>query len=99
MHLVCGVNDRAENLQIPEDRFGAFVQRHPAFSSVIVPEPCKSMENSYLMINPDGCFQLNNGGKYEILGDCKTTSLSEIIRRVPLDAEKFDARYARDAGK
>lgn len=99
MHLVRGVNDRAENLQISEDKFDAFVQRHSAFSSVIVPEPCKSMENSYLMINPEGYFQLNDGGKYKVLGDCKTTSLSEIIRSVPLDADKFDARYTQEVEK
>ena len=67
-----------------------------SFASVIIAEPCGSMENSYLMVNPEGKFQLNNNGVYQTFGDLNTTSLSEILKTVPLDSEKFGSRYVKE---
>lgn len=48
------------------------------------------------MINPDGKFQVNDGGKYEIFGDIKKEDITTILHRVPLDEKKFDSRYIRE---
>lgn len=97
MHLIDVINDRAKPYEITEFEFLTFCDRHREFDSVIVVEPCGSMENSYLMVNPEGKFQLNNNGSYQTFGDLNTTSLSEILKAVPLDSEKFDSRYVKEA--
>ncbi|MBQ2877039.1 MAG: viperin family antiviral radical SAM protein [Clostridia bacterium] len=96
MHIVEGINDRAKKHIITKDEFEAFCNKHSEFSSVIVAEPCGTMENSYLMINPEGKFQLNDNGKYKTLGDLRTTSLSDILSSAPLSPEKFDLRYRKE---
>ena len=96
MHLVDGINDQAKPYEITEREFLTFCDRHKAFDSVIVAEPCGSMENSYLMVNPEGKFQLNNNGSYQTFGDLNTTSLSEILKTVPLNSEKFGSRYVKE---
>ena len=99
MHLIDGINDQAKPYEIKEREFLTFCDRHKAFDSVIVAEPCGSMENSYLMVNPEGKFQLNNNGSYQTFGDLNTTSLSEILKTAPLDSEKFGSRYVKEAVK
>ena len=95
MHLVDGINDQAKPHEITESEFVSFCERHKAFESVIVAEPCGSMENSYLMINPKGEFQLNNNGVYKTFGDLSTTPFLEILKTVPLDSEKYSSRYTK----
>ena len=99
MHLIDGINDQAKSYEITEREFVDFCERHRAFESVMVAEPCGSMENSYLMVNPEGEFQLNNNGIYQTFGNLNTTSLSEILKTVPLDSEKFSSRYGKEAVK
>ena len=94
VHFVQGINDRAIPERITDDEFRSFCSRHEAFGSIIVPESEGTMENSYLMINPEGEFQLNNDGNYQTFGDLITTPLAEILKKVPLDTGKFDARYS-----
>ena len=99
MHLIDEINDQAKPYEITENEFQTFCERHKTFKSIIVAEPSGSMENSYLMINPEGKFQLNNNSKYQTFGDLNTTSLSEILKTVPLDSEKFGSRYVKEAVK
>ena len=99
MHLIDDINDQAKPYKITEREFLTFCERHKAFESVMVAEPCGSMENSYLMVNPEGEFQLNNNGIYQTFGNLNTTSLSEILKTVPLDSEKFSSRYVKEAVK
>ena len=96
MHLVDGINDKAKPLKISESEFEAFCNRHKAFQSIIVTEPSGSMENSYLMINPEGVCQLNNHGTYQPFGSLKSTSLFEILKEVPMDCKKFESRYIKE---
>ena len=95
MHLIRGINDAAKPYEITDREFQEFCMRHRAYSdATMVSEPCRSMENAYLMINPAGSVQLNNNGTYECFGNCQDMPLSEILRSVPLDGEKFKARYS-----
>lgn len=96
MHLVDGINDKAKPLKISESEFEEFCNRHKAFQSIIITERSGSMENSYLMINPEGVFQLNNHGTYQPFGSLKSTSLFEILKEVPMDCKKFESRYIKE---
>ena len=96
MHLIKGINDWAKPYKITKQEFDDFCERHSSAFSIIVAEPCGSMENSYLMINPDGNVQLNNSGIYENYGNCCNTPLCEIMQSVPIDADKFNSRYVRE---
>lgn len=95
MHLIRGVNDKAGPYQITDDEFNCFCSRHAEFRSIIVEEPCGSMENSYLMVNPNGEFQLNDNGIYRKYGDLKAMPLGKILENVPMCAEKFNSRYEK----
>ena len=79
MHLIRGINDKAGPYQITDDEFNCFCSRHAEFRSIIVKEPCGSMENSYLMVNPDGEFQLNDNGIYRTYGNLKAMPLGNDI--------------------
>ncbi len=98
MHLIDGINDAAKPYEVTEKEFDQFCARHREFQSEIVAEPCGSMENSYLMINPKGELLINNHGTYEAIGDLKNTSFSELISRAPIDAKRFRARYQKKDG-
>ena len=96
MHLVDGINDCAKSYEIVESQFEAFCNRHKAFQSIMVAEPDGSMENSYLMVNPEGEFQLNNHGTYQSFGSLKSAPLHEILKEAPMDSIKFESRYSKE---
>ena len=96
MHLIDGINNRAKPYRITDSEFEGFCEHLKSFASVIVAESCGSMENSYLMVNPEGKFQLNNNGVYQTFGDLSTTPLLEILKTVPLDSKKFSSRYTKE---
>ena len=96
MHLIENINDRAKPYEITKIEVENFYKRYSVFGSVIVAEPCGTMENSYLMVNPEGIFQLNHNGKYQVFGNLNTTSLDEILETVPLDSAKFSSRYTME---
>lgn len=97
MELVDGVNDQAKNLAISKKAFDGFCKRHKNCCFNTVPEYSGDMENSYLMINPQGEFQLNDGGKYEIYGNCIKEGLDDILSRIPFRIDRFDFRYGKDS--
>ena len=96
IHLVEEINSRAKPYEITEMEFENFCKRHAAFKSRIVAEPCGTMENSYLMVNPEGKFQLNNNGTYQTFGDLNITPFFEILKAVPIDSAKFSSRYTKE---
>ena len=95
MSTVDGINEDAEKYAISKKAFLEFCNRHKKCCYHIVKETCDDMENSYLMINPQGEIQLNNGGKYETYGSCIKEEIYDIIKRVPLDERKFQERSGK----
>ena len=59
----------------------------------LVIEEAGYMENSYFMIDPQGDVFLNEHGTATRYGSCLARSLTEICRTLPLNTEKFFARY------
>lgn len=99
MHLIDGINNKSKKYEITKKEFDEFCKKHQEFESIIIAEPCGSMENSYLMINPEGEFQLNNNGNYKTFGNLNTNSLYEILKNVPLDSNKFNLRYLKEGSR
>ncbi len=95
MHIVHGINDRAADKTISAEKFRHFCKRYSCLGRQmkVVCEESGEMENSYLMIDPNCNFLLNNNGEYIPYGNCLAKSFSEIISTVPLSSEKFNTRY------
>ena len=95
MELVESVNDHAKNLAISKKAFDEFCKRHKNCCRDTVCEYSDDMENSYLMINPQGEFQVNNKGEYKIYGSCLEKELTEMLDDTEISEEKFNARYGK----
>ncbi len=97
VEIVEGINDCAAKLAISKKSFDEFCKRHENCCCNLVPEYSDDMENSYLMINPQGEFQLNDSGEYKIYGNCLEEELNEILNRIPISIDKFNSRYGKES--
>ncbi len=97
VEIIDGINDGAEKLAITKKAFDEFCKRHNKCCNETICEKSESLENSYLMINPQGEFQLNDSGKYKTYGSCLEEDLSEILSRVPISSDKFNSRYGKES--
>lgn len=95
--IVEDINGTAQKLTVSKKEFDAFCRRHKNCCRDIVCESFDSLKNSYLMINPQGEFQLNDCGRYQIYGNCLNEEIFEIIERVPLNENYFNARYGKES--
>lgn len=93
VEIIEGINERARNAEISNKAFREFYNLHKNCCADVVCESSDEMENSYIMINPQGEVQLNNAGKYEIYGNCLENELHEILFHTPIDVDKFYSRY------
>ena len=94
MSCVKGVNDQAKPYQLSSAQFQEFCKRHgdctrekPVF------EDCESMKNSYLMVAPNGELVLNDCGEYKSYGSCLEEPFLELLKKCPVNKDKFDFRY------
>ena len=92
---VAGENDHGvADLEIRDDEFEAFVERHRSLRRdgiAIVPESNELMTNSYLMISPDGRFFW-----HEPCGGSRGSKYGDRILAVGLDAALAPARFSAD---
>lgn len=93
VEIVKGVNDNSKQLEISKKDFKRFCVRHKNCCAETIIEYSDDMENSYLMINPQGELQLNNHGGYQVYGNCLKEDINLIINRTPINRDKFDLRY------
>ena len=73
-----------------------FCLRHAEFAPRTVREDKGSMEDSYLMVAPDGRVLLNHRGVYQDYGSCLQVPFAAIAARLPLDRAKYAARYGEE---
>ena len=97
VEIVEGINDCAAKFAINKKSFDEFCKRHKNCCGNLVPEYSEDMENSYLMVNPQGEFQLNDSGEYKIYGNCLEEELNEIFNRIPISINKFNSRYGKES--
>ena len=93
LQIVRSVNDFARDFCITDEEFYAFYKRYKDCAMVVVMEESGSMENSYLMIDPQGKLILNDCGEYRRFGDCLTEELVTLMKKIPIDNKKFAKRY------
>lgn len=96
VEIVEGINDTATQYQIGKKTFDEFCKRHKTCCADTVCEQSNGLENSYVMINPQGELQLNDSGKYKIYGNCLEEDVCEIIKRAPINIDKFNSRYGKE---
>ncbi|MBE6701787.1 MAG: radical SAM protein [Ruminococcaceae bacterium] len=94
VHVLENVNAEAERLQPTQEEFDAFVAKNRYNESCkVVVEPKGAMQNSYLMISPQGTVFLNEGGREKKYGNCLNNELYEICEQLPFDSNKYNLRY------
>lgn len=96
VHEAKGLMHDEENSFVPsEEDYRRFVARNGYISKdcILVIEESGYMENAYLIIDPQGDVILNEHGTAKRYGNCIVTSLFEIAKTLPIDEEKFFARY------
>lgn len=89
MKIVPGLNDDCQKIQITEEKFNDFANKHLEYNPVI--ETAQEMESSYLMINSKGNV-LYNVNK-PLLGNSIKDELSTILKYINLDQESYNKRY------
>lgn len=94
--IVDGINDEVKSLKIGAKQFKNFCKKHQYLCKDAVSERSDDMENSYVMINPQGEVQLNDEGNYQIYGSCLEKEFVDIAKTLPIDNEKFDKRYTNN---
>ena len=95
-HVNKGMMRNEEDGFVPSDEeYRQFVarNRYDNNNCRVVIEEAGDMENSYVMIDPQGEVVLNEHGNAKEYGNCRAKSLTEIVRSLPIDEEKFFARY------
>lgn len=87
------------DLSVTQTEFDAFIQRHAALDTLMRVENNKGMTQSYLMIDPHGCFfqnHLEHQG-YDYSESVLVAGAKKAFDQVNMPAGRFHARYAKDA--
>lgn len=87
MLIIDDVNESARGLQVSNTEFDAFCNR---LDYEFVKESANDIENSYVMINPEGMMINSN---YEPVGTCLKMDFGELMKLNVIDCEKFNKRY------
>ena len=98
MQLVRGVNETAAGESISDEEFLFFTKGIRQVFPHAVAEGTGDMENSYPMIDPLGNLMLNDGGEYRKYGNLLEEPAWAIMRRLPIDRDRFDSRYGKQRG-
>lgn len=94
MHVIENINSEANKLKPTSKEFESFVARnHYEYANEVIAEAEGSMQNSYLMISPDGNVFLNENGKGKTYGNCLEKDLYGIFAGLPFDNKKYNLRY------
>lgn len=83
-------------LEVSDEQFQAFVDRHQAAKRVMVVEDHEDMEASYIMVDPLGRFYQNRAGAsgHDYSAPILEVGVDEAFSQVAWDASKFSRRYA-----
>lgn len=94
LHVLDHVNEDAIALLPTSEEFDCFVKknRYDLNCKVVIEGP-HSMQNSYLMIDPNGEVYSNSNGKLMKHGHCFDEPLSKLFLSVLLDEDLFFKRY------
>ena len=84
--------------ELEDGFFQHFLNNHRQFSSIISKEDNNDMTDSYLMINPHGCFFQNSdtrtGGEYKESKPILDVGVETALKQIKFNPYKFVKRYA-----
>lgn len=87
-----------KRLDISNEEFQAFLDRHQKFASIISSEDNDEMTHSYLMVDPFGRFFQNRKEQGEKQGYVYSKPIIEVgiqeaLKQIPFDLKRFSRRY------
>ncbi|MGM0497925.1 MAG: viperin family antiviral radical SAM protein [Bacteroidota bacterium] len=86
-------------LNITKEQFTTFVNRHTKYKNIIVEEDNNAMTNSYIMINPEGCFYQNSlsakkpGEDYVYSSPILDVGVENAFNEIKFNWKLFSKRY------
>tara|TARA_R110000850_G_scaffold8890_1_gene32693 strand:- start:672 stop:1526 length:855 start_codon:yes stop_codon:yes gene_type:complete len=83
----------AEDLEISDAQFDAFLARHHDVDCRIVPEDNAHMHRSYLMLDPEGRFYQREGSGYVKSAPIVKVGAAHALEGVDFDAKTYVSRY------
>lgn len=99
MHVVKDINDSVKELVVSKEAFLGYceimktnINKELPNTKVVIEEK-GSMENSYIMVAPDGSLLVNCCGEYKNYGNLLHTSIITLYSNLPLNQEKIEKRY------
>ncbi|MCD8208004.1 MAG: viperin family antiviral radical SAM protein [Bacteroidales bacterium] len=95
MQIVEEVNEKARPLIVSDSEFADFCAEIRCEGAEIVAEGSGDMQNAYLMVDPEGNFYMNDGGKHRKLGNLLEEDMEGVMGRAVkiLNPESYLARY------
>jgi len=80
---------------VSDNQFEGYVKRNNLFSHLSVIEDNADMQNSYLMINPEGCFYQNGEAQegYNISEPILMVGVEDAFSQIDFDSAVFFSRY------
>ena len=89
-----------QSTSVTDDQFQAFVDRHSAYRSISVVEDNQDMQESYIMVDPQGRFFQNSpcSAGYQYSQPILEVGAEKAFEQVNFNLERFLSRYSNDSG-
>lgn len=89
-----------QSTSVSDYQFQAFVDRHSAYRSISVVEDNQDMQESYIMVDPQGRFFQNSpcSAGYQYSQPILEVGAEKAFEQVNFDPERFLSRYSKEAG-
>lgn len=94
--LRCQKNARNASMTISDDEFEMFCNRNLGFKGTTIEN---DMQNTYIIINPQGDLVFNSGMKYTKCGNVLTDNIDELLVKYPLRIDEYNKREKYFCGK
>jgi len=89
-----------QSTSVSDDQFQAFVDRHSAYRSISVVEDNQDMQESYIMVDPQGRFFQNSpcSAGYQYSQPILEVGAEKAFEQVNFNLERYLSRYSNEAG-
>ena len=88
-----------DELLVSKEQFDRFVKRHSGLGLPVFTESNSAMTESYLMINPQGCFYQNSANKvgYEYSENINLCGVEKALSQIEFNPRTFASRYLKES--
>lgn len=89
-----------QSTTVTDDQFKAFVDHHSAYRSISVVEDNQDMQESYIMVDPQGRFFQNSpcSAGYQYSQPILEVGAEKALEQVSFNPERFLSRYVNESG-